>query len=187
MICSIAGCGKKHEARGWCNMHYLRWRHHGTPDGSGVELYRTPEESFAARTEWAGGCLMWTGSLGNGGYGRIRAGGRNVYAHRYAWEKERGVIPPGMEVDHTCHERVCVNVDHLRLSTRQENTQNRSGPTSTRRTNLPRGVYPLGAGFEGVVTHNRVRHSKHFPTAQEASSWADETRRRLFGDFAGSA
>lgn len=29
MTCSVAGCGKPHLARGWCNQHYIRWRIHG--------------------------------------------------------------------------------------------------------------------------------------------------------------
>lgn len=30
--CSIPGCERPHEARGWCNTHYERWRQHGTTD-----------------------------------------------------------------------------------------------------------------------------------------------------------
>jgi hypothetical protein len=30
-ICSVLGCGKRHEARGWCPMHYRRWRLYGDP------------------------------------------------------------------------------------------------------------------------------------------------------------
>lgn len=29
--CSIDGCEKDHVARGWCAMHYVRWKTHGTP------------------------------------------------------------------------------------------------------------------------------------------------------------
>jgi hypothetical protein len=29
--CSIEGCDKTHEARGWCGMHYRRWETHGDP------------------------------------------------------------------------------------------------------------------------------------------------------------
>lgn len=30
-LCSITGCTKPHMARGWCQMHWCRWRRHGTP------------------------------------------------------------------------------------------------------------------------------------------------------------
>ena len=31
-LCNVAGCGRPHKAHGWCFMHYLRWRRHGTTD-----------------------------------------------------------------------------------------------------------------------------------------------------------
>lgn len=30
-VCSIAGCGKAHQARGWCWKHYQKWRKYGDP------------------------------------------------------------------------------------------------------------------------------------------------------------
>lgn len=38
--CKIEGCGKKHFARGWCSMHWNRWRKHGDPGD--VESVRPP-------------------------------------------------------------------------------------------------------------------------------------------------
>jgi hypothetical protein len=29
--CTIDGCERPHYGRGWCNMHYTRWRTHGDP------------------------------------------------------------------------------------------------------------------------------------------------------------
>ena len=30
-ICSVPGCERPHEARGWCTLHYQRWKKHGDP------------------------------------------------------------------------------------------------------------------------------------------------------------
>lgn len=107
-------------------MHWKRWRKYGDPQG-GVPHYTSSEESFAARTEWQGDCLVWVGGKTADGYGRITAGGK-TFAHRYAWERENGPIPEGMQVDHICWNRACVNAQHLRLATRYENARNLSGP-----------------------------------------------------------
>lgn len=56
-------------------------------------------------------CILWTGSLNQCGYGRI---GKHL-AHRRLWERERGKIPPGKVLMHTCDVRNCVNLDHLRV------------------------------------------------------------------------
>jgi hypothetical protein len=32
MTCKIEGCNKKRYARGWCKMHYYRWRNNGHPE-----------------------------------------------------------------------------------------------------------------------------------------------------------
>ena len=31
MACSVDGCDRRYRARGFCNLHYLRWRRHGDP------------------------------------------------------------------------------------------------------------------------------------------------------------
>lgn len=39
LTCSIDGCAKPVKARGWCAMHYWRWKKHGSTDA--VRPYRT--------------------------------------------------------------------------------------------------------------------------------------------------
>jgi hypothetical protein len=72
-------------------------------------------------------CIVFDGHLTEKGYGRInhRVDGRIVskYAHRLAWEAVHGPIPDGMIVMHTCDNRPCINVEHLRLGTQSENMQ----------------------------------------------------------------
>lgn len=67
------------------------------------------------------GCHLWLGDVTNSGYGRFWLNGKNVSAHRIAYEFEHGPIPEGMQIDHLCNTKICVNVRHLRLTTATEN------------------------------------------------------------------
>lgn len=70
------------------------------------------------------GCILWTGSIVNFGYGQIGAGGRKGgvrYAHRVAWELANGPIPDRLFVLHRCDVPSCVNVEHLFLGTHADN------------------------------------------------------------------
>lgn len=73
-------------------------------------------------------CWLWIGKR-SAGYGRlnVRRDGRHVtlLAHRVSYETWVGPIPEGMEVDHVCRERLCINPAHLRLATPKENSTNR--------------------------------------------------------------
>lgn len=53
-------------------------------------------------------------------------------SHRVAYELCRGAIPRGKVVDHLCHNTICVNPSHLRITTSRENTIRGRGPTAIR-------------------------------------------------------
>jgi hypothetical protein len=69
------------------------------------------------------GCWEWTGRLSIGGYGMYRLKRWNLnYAHRVAWVLvANNVIPEGLQLDHLCRNRKCVNPSHLELVTNYEN------------------------------------------------------------------
>ena len=166
-------------------MHYQRWLRHGDPRGGGPACYSTPEEAFIARTERRGKCLVWTGAKNGKGYGLLKVNGRFTRAHRYAYEEAYGPIPDGMLIDHICHNRTCVNVEHLRLATHQQNSSNLAGATARSSTGV-RGVYPYGSRFKvGIGSHGVFRSYGVFDTIEEASRVAARERARLFGEFAG--
>lgn len=187
--CSIDGCEKPRKARGWCDAHWYRWHKHGDPL-AGNTVYATPEEAFLARTEpivGDPGCVVWTGALNGDGYGKIKVDGRAVKAHRYAWEREHGPIPDSTVIDHTCWERTCVNVNHLRLATVAQNNQNRAGAVSGRKHDLPRGVYRNGKGYRAQVGVDGQRlYFGTYPTIEMASTAAKNARAIHFGEFAGN-
>lgn len=72
------------------------------------------------------GCWLWIGAKNQDGYGitgRGKRAGRSSHAHRWMWEETRGRVPDGMELDHLCGVRHCVNPDHLEPVTHQENVR----------------------------------------------------------------
>lgn len=68
-------------------------------------------------------CWVWLLSIRPDGYGQYRLDGRPRLAHRIAYERANGVIPDGLELDHLCRVRACVNPDHLEPVTNRENTR----------------------------------------------------------------
>jgi hypothetical protein len=68
------------------------------------------------------GCWPWTGRLLRSGYAQIKVEGRNLMAHRFAYEDAVGPIPEGMTLDHLCRVRSCCRPSHLEPVTPRENT-----------------------------------------------------------------
>lgn len=67
------------------------------------------------------GCWMWSGMRYRNGYAGLWDGKKNVLAHRFAHMHLIGPIPEGVEIDHTCNERACVNPAHFELVDHAEN------------------------------------------------------------------
>lgn len=80
-----------------------------------------PERIEARIDRQADGCWIWTGHIDRDGYGR----GPRSLAHRLVYEASGHSIPAGLELDHLCRVRACVNPDHLEPVTRVENNRRR--------------------------------------------------------------
>lgn len=82
--------------------------------------------TIPACTNAAESCWLWSGSRTNNGYGVLSwrdpgRKGRSMAAHRFAYRLLVGEIPQGLELDHLCRVRDCVNPAHLEPVTRDEN------------------------------------------------------------------
>lgn len=74
------------------------------------------------------GCWEWTGARRPDGYGVLNG----VRAHRLVYEAKVGPIPEGLDLDHLCRVRHCVNPDHLEPVTRRVNTLRGEGPAAVK-------------------------------------------------------
>jgi hypothetical protein len=84
--------------------------------------------TFLARVTPDGCHLCFSHKPDNFGYVHIRIGGRhgkNEKVHRVAYRLQKGEIPDGMVVRHTCDQPSCLNPDHLIIGTHAQNVADR--------------------------------------------------------------
>ena len=67
------------------------------------------------------GCWLWLGFIAKNGYGRFGIRRTAHWAHRVAYRLFVGDIPDGLDLDHLCRTRCCVNPEHLQAVSRKEN------------------------------------------------------------------
>ena len=77
------------------------------------------EEKIARIPE--SGCWIWEKHLNHKGYGQLWNGKTMGLAHRMVYEIYKGKILKGLQIDHLCRVRCCVNPDHLEPVTNKLN------------------------------------------------------------------
>ena len=55
------------------------------------------------------GCWVWIGSINHNGYSVFRDGKKTTSGHRMSYEHWNGYIPKGLQINHKCRNRLCVN------------------------------------------------------------------------------
>jgi hypothetical protein len=133
--CSVDGCTRRIRSRGLCASHQ---RHGADWSPKKVAASRRddadPAGDNARRlrhySQKDGQCLLWTGTRIYSGYGMAYDSftGKQILVHRLAWQTWVGPIPDGLELDHICRVRNCIEPAHLEPVTQRENKRrSRSG------------------------------------------------------------
>lgn len=93
-------------------------------------------------------CWLWTAYIRPNGYGAFMPVEHECrYAHRFAFALVKGEIPPGLQLDHLCRVRHCVNPAHLEAVTLQENLLR--SPLTLQSIHLSRTHCPQGHPYSG--------------------------------------
>lgn len=96
------------------------------------------------------GCWIWNGFLDKKGYGyfKIKLGipGLQIMAHRASYLLFIGDLIKGLEIDHLCRNRACVNPEHLEQISHKENNRRSESPTAinARKTHCKNGHELIG-------------------------------------------
>jgi hypothetical protein len=123
-LCQTPACSRPVRCKDLCASHYSMKLVYGR-----TEAITSNQRFWAKVTEDGDGCWIWTGAIGSGGYGNFynqgRPGGSAAspvqVAHRFSYETMRSNIPSGLELDHLCRVRACVNPWHLEPVAPHEN------------------------------------------------------------------
>lgn len=178
--CSLENCAKPIRGLKYCNAHYLRFKRTGDPLGS---LRASVADRFWSKVDKANGCWQWTAGLSNVGYGAFWDGEKMNKAHRLSYELSVGPIGEGKLIDHMCHNRTCVNPEHLRQVTSKQNIENHKGAANVQSKSGVRGVvWVKDCNKWGVyVSHNgKSRYYGVYESIADAEAVAIKTRNELF-------
>jgi HNH endonuclease len=98
-----------------------RVRCHPMPSAEALQkLWGRMDGKFVVRER---GCWEWIGAKTEKGYGYMAKTGTTKYAHRISYWFHLGEIPDGLQPDHVCRNRACINPSHLEPVTSGENTR----------------------------------------------------------------
>lgn len=151
-------------------------------------------DRFYSKTAVEGDCIVWIAGRSPSGYGKFSVKRKHYRAHRWIYEQQFGEIPADKQIDHTCNNRACVNLAHLRVATAWENTHAPHSTTPARlnseKTHCPQGheladwnvpTALLERGERGCKSCNLARSRNRYRGRPEG--WWRSEADRLFAEY----
>lgn len=114
------------------------------------------------------GCMEWLGAVTGDGYGRYNA----QRAHITVYEQERDGVPTGMQLDHLCRNKMCVNPAHLEVVTPAENTRRGTvAKLSVEQVAKIRGLFAGGALTKVEIGKRFGVSGRHVTAIVRGDAW----------------
>jgi hypothetical protein len=132
--------------------------HSAAANHRALPLHRAAVQARRAARFWShvdksGSCWVWTGACDPNGYGRAGrfVNGSGDYAHRAAYILAGGQIGPGLQLDHLCRNKACVNPAHLEAVSARENILR--SPVALAAVNARKSACPQGHPYDAANTY----------------------------------
>lgn len=109
--------------------------------------------------EWNGTpCWIWTSAKNPNGYGMLSVRLKSQLAHRVSFSLFHGEHQHGLELDHLCRNRDCVNADHMEPVTHRENCLRGAAPKIDRKINCAKSKITHCPRGHEYTTGNTLTH-----------------------------
>lgn len=166
--CEVDTCDRTVFVKRLCRAHYDRLAKFGDVRAD-VPLRKLPTRAERSDIEarilarcgppTSTGCIEWSGyTLPDSGYGTIGWQGRDWVVHRAMWTVKVGPIPTDDDwtIDHLCFNRRCVNIKHLEVVTRTENSRRGGGLLRAQSLNQARSNEACKNGHARTEHNTRI-------------------------------
>ncbi len=106
------------------------------------------------------GCWLWTAGTRTWGYAQTSLKNKTYSAHKVLYEDKFGKVPDGLELDHLCKVKCCVNPSHLEAVTHTENVRRGRALEAIRRERLSRTHCKWGHEFTTENTLSKTNGAR---------------------------
>lgn len=120
-------------------------------------------------------CWIWRGSVNKNGYGQhgsTKRAGSIKQAHRKVYTLLVGTIPDGMQLDHLCRNRICVNPNHLEPVSPRENLLRSPFTTASINSQKTRCKWGHPFDLQNTRTHKSGKRECIKCKSIRSKSWA---------------